>query len=69
MVYTPATLDALDAAIAAGALTVNYGGLGSVTYRSLADLRAARRAVANAITVSNGLTPQRRLKLVTVKDL
>ncbi|WP_421885167.1 phage head-tail joining protein [Methylibium sp.] len=44
MAFTQANLDAVDAAIASGELTVSHNGR-TVTYRSMADLKAARAMI------------------------
>lgn len=48
MAYTQAQLDALDEAIANGALVVMYDGK-RVEYRTLDDLMRARRIVARGL--------------------
>lgn len=49
MAFTPQDLQAIDAAIASGEMTVSSNGR-SVTYRSIADLFAARAAIARALS-------------------
>lgn len=44
MAFTQTQLDAIDAAIASGELTVSFGDR-SVTYRSMSDLRRARELI------------------------
>jgi hypothetical protein len=53
MAYTQADLDALQEAIATGAMTVKFGSgpdSREVTYRSLADMRAIEANIIAAIT-------------------
>ena len=45
MAFTNADLNAIDAAIASGELTVSSGGR-TVTYRSMSDLLKARQTIA-----------------------
>ncbi|MGL4478794.1 MAG: phage head-tail joining protein [Aeromonas veronii] len=51
MAYTQAQLDALDAAIASGALSVRYADQ-QVTYRSLQEMQAIRDKMAAALDPS-----------------
>lgn len=44
MAFTTTDLDAINAAIASGELTVKHNGR-EITYRSLSDLRAAKRTI------------------------
>lgn len=53
MALTKDDLDILDEAIATGELTVKMDGR-EVTYRSIAELRTARRHVFRVINASNG---------------
>lgn len=53
MALTQTDLDALDAAIASGILTVRTGDR-LVTYHSIADLKAARAHVAGTIAGQSG---------------
>lgn len=59
MAFTSSDLTAIDAAIASGELTVEQGGR-RVTYRSVAELLAARRQIAASIAEasSSGLVTQ-----------
>lgn len=50
MAFTQADLDAIDAAIASGELTVSHNGR-TVTYRSMDDLFKARDRIANLIAL------------------
>jgi len=56
MAYTQAQLDALDAAIASGALRVTYDGK-TVEYRSTADLIRARALVLAELGRQTGAAP------------
>lgn len=70
MAWTQADLDAIDKAIASGAVRVDYPGGGSVTYRSLADMRSTRGDIAAAVNTGNGVAAKpKRLKVYSVKDL
>lgn len=53
MALTKEDLDILDEAIAMGELTVKMDGR-EVTYRSIAELREARRHVNRVINANNG---------------
>jgi len=53
MALTTEDLDILDEAIATGELTVKMDGR-EVTYRSIAELRAARRHVFRVINANKG---------------
>lgn len=55
MAYTTADLQTLEAAIATGELTVEYDGK-KVTYRSIAELIAARELVRGALIDAGLLT-------------
>jgi hypothetical protein len=48
MAFTSANLDAIDAAIASGELTVSFNGR-TVTYRSVGELLKARQTIASAL--------------------
>ena len=66
MALTTADLDALDKAIASGALTVKYADGSMVTYDSMAGLLQRRAYVANMVTpasTSTGANP--RVSLAT----
>ena len=58
MAYTQADLDAVDEAIASGALLVKYNDR-EVRYRSLDDLYRIRNNIAAEVTGSNTPTQQR----------
>lgn len=51
--YTAAQLAALDAAIASGVKVVQYDGQ-RTEYRSMDELRAARKIVAQALNAASG---------------
>lgn len=51
-------LDALDSAIAAGLLTVEYDGK-RVTYQTMSDLLRARRHIADLIAQQSAAAPSR----------
>jgi hypothetical protein len=59
MAFTQADLDALDAAIASGELSVGYGDR-RVTYRSLDELLRAREIMARALGLTTA-APRRVL--------
>jgi hypothetical protein len=69
MAYSQSDLDALDRAIASGALRVDYPNSGSVTYRSLADMQQIRNNIFNAINAASGTPRPRRVKVWSTKDL
>lgn len=52
MAYGQTDLDALELAIATGALKVRYADGREVTYRSLADMRSVRREIRAALGLS-----------------
>lgn len=58
MAWTQAHLDAIDAAIASGELTVHFGDR-STTYRSADELFKIRAFVADAIATQNGTNQER----------
>jgi hypothetical protein len=53
MAYTQSQLDTLEAAIASGVLTVHYGDR-TVTYHSLAEMRALRGEMKKEIAAAAG---------------
>lgn len=53
MAWTQAQLDALDLALAQGALTVKYADK-QVTYRSLDEMIRIRNLIANSLSASTG---------------
>jgi hypothetical protein len=70
MAWTQTDLDAIDKAIASGAVRVDYPGGGSVTYRSLADMRSVRGDIAKSVNDAAGVPAKpRRLKIYSTKDL
>lgn len=58
MAFTQQQLDAVDAAIASGTLSVEYAGR-RVVYRSMGDLMAARNMMATSIEKASGNAPSR----------
>ena len=61
-------LGAIDTAIGNGVLSVEHNGV-RVTYRSIAELRTARGAVEQQISVAGGNAVLRSIKLTSSKDL
>lgn len=57
MALTAADLETLDAAIATGELTVEFNGR-RVTYRSVAELLAARKHVADVVATATAASPR-----------
>jgi ribosomal protein L12E/L44/L45/RPP1/RPP2 len=55
MAFTQANLDAIDAAIASGELTVSVAGR-TITYRSIDDLIKARAVVSTAVAAAAAST-------------
>ncbi|AUM00563.1 hypothetical protein B4966_10595 [Rhodocyclaceae bacterium] len=71
MAYTPADLDALQAALAKGERRVSFGDK-TVEYRSVEELQAAIRAVKRDLheqAVATGLWPgaPRQIRITTSK--
>ena len=64
MAYTTTQRDALQAALASGALTVRYGDV-STTYRSVSELREALKVVETALAKAAGNTPLRQVRVST----
>ena len=62
MIYTQTQLDALEAALASGALTVEYDGR-RVTYRSVAELKEAIAEVRTALDAAAGKTRLRQIRV------
>ncbi|MCC6389136.1 MAG: hypothetical protein IT167_00940 [Bryobacterales bacterium] len=58
MAWTQAHLDAIEAAIASGELTVRFGDR-TVTYRSMDELLQARAVIKEALAAQAGTTPDR----------
>lgn len=58
MALSAADLEALDAAIATGELTVEFNGR-RVTYRSVDELLKARQHVASVVSAASSATPAR----------
>lgn len=57
MAFTQSDLDAIEQAIATGELSVRSENGRSVTYRSFAELRAARDLVMRAVAAAAASTP------------
>ncbi len=66
MAWTQAQLDAIEAAIASGELTVHFGDR-SVTYRSMDDLVKARAVIKDALESQSGTLPDRSSLVKTSK--
>ncbi|MCJ2009796.1 phage head-tail joining protein [Methylobacterium sp. J-092] len=66
--YTDKQRDALRAAIASGALTVEGADIGRVTYRSLDEMQRALSMVEAGLAAQNaaGGVPRRRTRQVVV---
>lgn len=58
MAWTQAHLDAVEAAIASGELTVHFGDR-TVTYRSMDDLFRARALIKDVLQSEAGTVPER----------
>ena len=58
MAWTQLQLDAIEAAIASGELTVRFGDR-TVTYRSMDELLRARAVVNDAVSAASGTTVDR----------
>ena len=69
MAWTQGDLDTLKKAYATGALRVELPSAGTVTYRSLDEMRAIMKDIATEIGAEQGLVPVRRIKFVMRKDL
>lgn len=67
MAYTQTQRDALEAAIASGALTVRYGET-STTYRSLAEMRQVLAAIDQSLTTAAGARKRRITKITSTRD-
>lgn len=61
MAYTLAQLEALESAIASGALTVRYSDGKMVTYHSLAEMRNLRQEMQTELSVA---PVKRRAKII-----
>jgi len=59
MAFTLSQLNALDAALASGQLSVNYDGK-SITYRSVTELVTARNIVRSELIAAGQLSEGRR---------
>lgn len=69
MAYTQADLDAIKKAKASGALRVDLPSVGSVTYRSLAEMRAIESDIQAELNAAAGVKRIRRVKIYSTKDL
>lgn len=58
MAWTQAQLEAIEAAIASGELTVRFGDR-TVTYRSMEELLQARAVIKEALAAESGSTTDR----------
>ena len=58
MAWTQTQLDAVEAAIASGELTVRFGDR-TVTYRSMDELLKARAVIQEALDAESGTTTDR----------
>ena len=68
MAFTHAQLDALETALASGALTVEYDGR-RVTYRSVAELKEAIAEVRTALDAAAGKTRLRQIRVHSSKGV
>ncbi len=68
MPYTTSQREALKQAIASGVLGLSYDGK-TVTYRSLADLKAALAEVEQGLAKDSGKPQTRQIKIYVEKDL
>ena len=66
MTYTPADLDSLQRALATGERRVSFADK-TVEYRSVAELKAAIRTVAAALSRDAGDPPARQIRVTTNK--
>jgi hypothetical protein len=71
MAYTQADLDAIKAAIKSGAQRVDLPSVGSVSYRTLAEMQQIQALIQKDVDAANapGTRPMRRRKIVSYKDL
>lgn len=69
MAFARSDIDALEAAIATGALSVTFAGppARSVTYRSLSEMCAVLAMMRRAVAESNG-TPLPPYRVLTTRD-
>jgi len=58
MAWSQAQIDAIEAAIASGELTVRFGDR-TVTYRSMEELLQARAVITEAIAAASGTATDR----------
>ena len=68
MAYTQTQLDALDAAIAEGVLTVSYDGR-TVTYRSLQEMKSIRATIFESLEADAGRRAIRQVQVHATKGL
>ena len=68
MAYTQTQLDALEASLASGALTVEYDGR-RVTYRSVAELKESIAEVRAALDVAAGKMRLRQIRVYASKGV
>ena len=68
MTYSQSQLDVLEAALASGALTVEYDGR-RVTYRSVAELKEAIAEVRTALDAASGKTRVRQIRVYSSKGV
>lgn len=69
MDYTQADLDAIKKAKASGALRVDLPSVGSVTYRSLAEMNTIQNEIQAEVDATAGVKRPRRVKVYASKDL
>ena len=69
MAYTQADLDAIRAAKKTGAMRVELPSVGTVTYRSLAEMERIELAIQAEVNAGSGVKPMRRVKIVMSKGL
>jgi hypothetical protein len=62
MAVTQADIDNLTRAIASGERQVSIGGQ-QITYRSISDLKDARRTLQDELDLQNGVTRNRQYRL------
>lgn len=67
MAYTQTQRDALEAAIATGALTVRYGDT-TTTYRSLAEMSQVLAAMDRDLSTAAGTRKRRVTKVTCTRD-
>ena len=65
MAFSEKDLTTIDQAIASGALSVRYTDGRQITYRSLPELREARRLVSDALAQAAGRPATRQVRVWT----